>query len=87
MFFDEHKKALTTMIGKRNSKGEKTQDPIAMKPEATKNEDGSMDGRHVASEDMIAAMHERSPHKLMDAMKNFIDIHMSKSDSTEEPSE
>ena len=75
MFFD-HKKAVTTIMAKRNGMGEPTMSPTPMKPEVVKNEDGTMDGRHAAAQDMMGAMHEKSPERLMQAMANFIDLHM-----------
>lgn len=77
MFFDDHKKAITTMMAKRNAKGEKISGPVPMKAEVVKKEDGEVDGRHVASQDMMAAFHEKSPERLMHALSNFVDIHNS----------
>lgn len=75
MFFDDRKKAITTMMGRRNSKGERTVAPAPMKTEVVKNEDGETDGRHLAAQDAISALHEKSPERLMKAFANFIDIH------------
>ena len=86
MFGHEDKKKIATiMLGKRNAKGERTAEPTEMKPEITKMEDGEMDGRHSAAQDMIAAFHEKSPEKLSQAMKNFIDIHSASEESGEKP--
>lgn len=84
MFFDDNKKAITTIIGKRNAKGERTSEPTAMKPEIVKDEEGQLDGRHEAMRDFMAAHSEGSPQKMMDAMSNFIDIHNSMGSSSEE---
>ena len=81
MFFgDDHKHAITTMMAKRNAKGEVTVTPTAMKAEIAKSPDGEINGLHAAAQDIIAAHHEKSPHKLMEAMSNFINIHKSEGD-------
>jgi hypothetical protein len=77
MLFDDHKKAITTIIGKRNQKGERTHEPTPMKMESVKTEDGMPDGRHMAMQEFMAAHHEGSPEKMMNAMSNFIDLHHS----------
>ncbi len=76
MFFDDHKKAITTMMAKRKpGGGERTTAPMSMKPEHSMSSDNEPDGRHAASEDMIAAMHERSPQKMTAALAHFMDMH------------
>lgn len=92
MFFGDDKNKITTVIlSKRGKDGGRVAGPAPMKPEISKEEDGSMDGRHPAAEDIIAAFHEKSPQKMMEAMSNFIDIHNSRSepkmDSEEEEAE
>lgn len=87
MFLDDHKKIATIMVSKRNHKGEQTMSPTAMKPEVSKTEDGEVDERHVAAQDLLAAFHEKSAQRLSEAMSNFIDIHHSKLDSGASPSE
>lgn len=77
MFFHDDKKMITTVMSKRGPKGgEHTQEPTPMKPEVMKDEDGEMDGRHLAAQDIMAAHHSQSPAKLKEAMGNFIDLHM-----------
>lgn len=87
MFIHDKKQAAMTIMARRGEKGgPMTAGPAPMKSEVVKNEDGMMDGRHAAAQDMIAAMHEKSPEKLMNAMANFHDIHASmsgKSDTEE----
>lgn len=75
MFFDDRKKAITTLMSKRSAKGDRLSGPAPMKNEVVKTEDGELDGRHIASQDAMAAFHEKSPRKFMEAMANFIDIH------------
>lgn len=81
--FDE-KKAVHTILSKRHLKtGEQASGP--MKPELpTKSEDGQVDGRHAAAQDILAAMHEKSPHKLAEAMANFHDLHRMASEKPKE---
>lgn len=87
MFFDDHRKALTQIMAKRNHKGEQTMSPTPMKPEIVKSEGGEIDGRHLAAQEMIAAHHEKSPQKLMEAMMNFMDMHFAKRNGDQEPSQ
>ena len=66
-----------TIMSKRHPKdGETMSSP--MKSEIHKDEDGEIDGRHAAAQDAIMAMHEKSPEKLMEALANFMDMHMAK---------
>ncbi len=76
MFFDDHRKAITTIIGKRNSKGERTMEPTPLKPEIMKSEGGEVDGKHAAAQDILGAHHSKSPEMLMHALANFINIHL-----------
>lgn len=73
---DDKKRIATIMASRKTAQGENL-GSASMKPEIVKTEDGEIDGRHVASQDMIAALHEKSPEKLMRALVNFHDIHMS----------
>jgi hypothetical protein len=77
MFFDDHKKAITTIISKRHGKGgPKMMGPAIMKPEVSMSEGGELEGRHAAAQDIIGAHQEKSPEKLMHALANFIDLHL-----------
>lgn len=76
MFFDDRKKAITTILSKRNSKGDVTMHPTAVKPEIHKSEGGEIDGRHAAAQDILGAHNEKSPERLMQALANFIDLHL-----------
>ena len=71
----DHKKAIATMMAKRNPQ-DGTTSMAPMKPEISKEEDGSMDGRHAAAEDVLMAIHEKSAHKLKEALGNFHALHM-----------
>lgn len=50
--------------------------PAPMKPEVVMNEGGEVDGRHLAAQDILGAHHEKSPEKLMEALSNFINLHL-----------
>ena len=41
-----------------------------------------LDGRHIAAQDAINAMHEKSPEKLRQALMNFMDLHNMHNDET-----
>ena len=81
MFFDDHKKAVTTMMAKRSGKGDVTMHPTPMKPEKSMSEGGEVSGLHAAAQDIMAAHHEQSPQKLMEALSNFMNIHKSEADA------
>lgn len=75
MIMHDVKKARETVMARRSPSGEPVTAPAPMKEEVSKSEDGEIDGRHAAAQDMISAMHEKSPQKLMEAMANFHDLH------------
>lgn len=88
MMWDRRKQIETIMKKRGASGGEVLAGPAPMKMESVKDEDGVPDGRHAAAQDMMMAMHEKSPEKMAQAMANFVDIHMSKSDEAKpEPHE
>lgn len=75
MIIPEDKKRIATIMASRKTAQGENLGSAPMKPEIVKMEDGSMDGRHAAAQDMMAALHEKSPERLMRAMANFQDIH------------
>lgn len=74
MLMQDEKKAAMTIIRKRAEAGAPAM-AAPMKQENVSDEDGMPDGRHAAAQDMIAAFHEKSAEKLMQAMGNFHDLH------------
>jgi hypothetical protein len=76
MFFDDHAKSINTIMSKRHPKGMVEMDQTPMKPEIVKTQDGEMDGKHLAAQDILAAHHSKSASKMREAMENFIDLHM-----------
>ncbi len=84
MMMWDKKKTMESIMGRKNIDGSEASAPAPMKPEISKNEDGEIDGRHVAAQDMISAFHEKSPERLKEAMANFIDIHQARGEESEE---
>lgn len=80
--FDAKKTAQTIMSGRK--KDGMDYGPSPMKNENVMEEDGSLDGRHLASQDMLNAFHDKSPEKLKSAMINFLDLHMAAKNSESE---
>lgn len=76
MLMWDKKKSLETIMQRRKpGGGEIIAGPAPMKHEVVKHEDGNIDGRHLAAQDMLAAFHEKSAERLMGAMANFMDLH------------
>ena len=76
MFFDEDKKRMaTTIIGKRDTKGNRLSGPAPLKPEVMKDEGGDVNPLHLAAEDILSAHHDKSAMKLVEALGNFINLH------------
>lgn len=71
---DDKKRMATIMASRKSASGEKL-GAAQMKPEIVKHEDGTIDGRHVAMQDFLAGLSEKSPEKMMNAMANFNDLH------------
>lgn len=69
------KKALSSILAKRRSEMGKDQGSAMMKNEEVRDTDGELDPRHMAAQDIMMALHEKSPHKLSEAMANFYDLH------------
>ena len=74
MIAHDHKQAMQSIMSKRQGlDGDVASAPL--KQEVVTTEDGHMDGRHAAAADALAAIHEKSPMKLMDALAAFHDMH------------
>lgn len=85
MFFDDRHKAVATIISKRGPKGgERTMEATPMKPEKMMSEGGEVDGRHTAAQDIIAAHKEGSAMKLVEALSNFMDLHLHSQEEDQE---
>lgn len=74
------------MERRRSKDGSTSEAPMV--PSEIKSEDGDPDPRHEAAKDILSAMHEKHPGKLMEAMAAFHDLHgmSSKKESTESAS-
>ena len=75
MIIPDQKRAIMTIMARRKPDGERVAGPAPMKEEVVRHEDGEIDARHVAAQDILAALHEKSPERLMDALGAFHDIH------------
>lgn len=85
MIIPDLKKAYSTTMAKRRSPaGEDMTAAAPMKQEVSKDESGETDPRHAAAQDMMSAMHEKSPERLMQAMANFHDLHMAHKEKASE---
>ena len=79
MMLWDKKKAMTAIMSKRSKDGSVESAP--MQPSSAKEEDGAMDGRHAAAQDIMMALNEKHPGKLMEAMSNFMDMHAARNKS------
>lgn len=85
MIIPEDKKKIMTIMKMRKTAQGESLGSAQMKPEIVKHENGEIDGRHVAMQDFLAGMNEKSPEKMMRAMSNFHDLHsMNKKESETE---
>lgn len=75
IFLDDKKRRETIMSSRKSAKGEDL-GAAEMKSEVVKDDDGVIDGRHVAAQDAMAALADKSPENFMRAMINMMDIHM-----------
>lgn len=78
MFFDDPKKTAMSILSRRKASGERTAGPAPMKSEVVKDALGEPDGRHIAAQDILAAVHEASAQKFSEALGHFMDMHQSK---------
>lgn len=81
--WDRKRQLGTIMARRRSGDGEPMMPPSEIKNEVVKTDEGEPDGRHMAAQDMILAMNEKSPEKMAQAMANFMDLHMSKGEEPE----
>lgn len=74
MMMIDKKKAITTIMERRRDKDGSTSE-APMVPSEVKSEEGESDPRHEAAKDILSALHEKHPAKLMEAMGAFMDMH------------
>lgn len=74
---------MTTIMSKRKPDGEKVSE-TPLKPQVVKDEDGNVDGRHEAAQDVMAAFHAKDAIKLDQALRNHHDLHMALSKQDED---
>ena len=86
MIIHDKKQALQSIMAKRHPKDSVEETSSApMVPSIVKTEEGEIDPRHTAAQDILMSVHEGHPGKLMESLKNFIELHSGQSQS--EPSE
>lgn len=68
---DPHKAVMTIMKRRKSGLMEPMKNELP-----TKEEDGNIDPRHLAAEDVMMAIKSQSPHHLMQALSNFHDMHL-----------
>jgi predicted Abi (CAAX) family protease len=73
--WDKKKQLQTVMARRRDGKGEVIAAVAPVKPEIVKDDEGHIDHLHVAAQDMLSAIHEKSAEALMRAIVNFIDMY------------
>lgn len=84
MIIPDDKKRIASIISSRKSAKGEDLGAAPMKSESVRDESGEIDGLHVASKDILAAIHEKSPEKFMNALMNWQDIHASRIKKDEE---
>lgn len=67
MIIPDHKKLMTILVNKRNAKGEKVAQVADMQPESSRYDEHPELQSH--AENLIAAIHEKSPHKVIEALQ------------------
>jgi hypothetical protein len=86
MMIYDRKKAMDSVMARRaQNGGGHISGPAPMKADLMKNEDGELDGRHAAAQDLMSSIHEKSPHKMAQALSNFMEMHNAMKDSQLEP--
>lgn len=61
---------MTILVNKRNAQGEKTAQVEGMQPESSRLD--PQPERQSHAENLIAAIHEKSPHKVLEAIGHLI---------------
>lgn len=86
MLMIDKQKAISTVMDRRRSKDGSTSE-ASMKPSMMKSEDTSSDPRHEAAKDILVAINDKHPGKLMEAMAAFHNLHEMHTTSDEEVSD
>jgi len=79
MIIPDDKRRISTIIASRKSAKGVSLGSAPVKPEVVKEASGEIDGRHVAAEEILIAIAEKSAAQLMNALANFHDLHSSRS--------
>lgn len=86
MMWDK-KKELGTIIKRHRDGAGKAPSEAEMKNQVELSEGGEIDPKHLASEEMISAFHNKDPMKMKEAMSSFIDLHLHESEKAPSPKE
>lgn len=73
MIIDKDKATTTIMSRRRSPDGSTAEAPMV--PSEVKSEEGVVDPRHEAAKDILSALNEKHPGKLMEALSAFHDLH------------
>lgn len=73
LMFDKKKAISTVMQSRREKDGSVSGAPMV--PSVMKDEGGEIDPRHEAAKDILSAVNEKHPGKLMEALAAFHDLH------------
>ena len=85
MIIHDKRKAMATIMASRKGKDSANVGPgTPVQPQRSMSEGGEIDPRHAAAEDVIAAMHESNPQKMMEALAAFHDLHRDASEKAED---
>lgn len=79
MIITDMKNALTTIMAKRHPDGKNMS--TALKPQKVMDERGDVAGKHIAAQDMIAAMYDKDAQKYAEAWTNMHELHMADKDT------
>lgn len=83
MIIIDKDKAHTTIMGRRREKDGSVKE-APMQASEVKSEEGEPDPRHEAAKDILSALHEKHPAKLMEALAAFHDLHKMHSEKASE---
>ena len=74
MIIHDTKRAMQTIMAQRRGPdGSVAAAPL--RPEVSETAEGVPDGRHAAASDVLMAIHEGSPQKLLESLAAFHDLH------------
>lgn len=75
MIIHDQKKAMQSIMARRQGLDQRVAS-APLRQEVSMTEPGQIDGRHAAASDMLAAINDHSPQKLMESLANFHEMHL-----------